>query len=141
MTREQLAHIQGTSDILMSVSSRAADRFYERVFEAAPSVRPLFPEDMTKQKIKLMDTLAAMVGYMTHPEMFTSVVRQVGRRHFAYGAVPEHYGVVGACLLDTLAEVLGSRFTPDVRAAWAALYGEIANGMIEGQESERGAAT
>ena len=137
MTPEQVHLIQGTSDVLISIGSRVADHFYDELFRIAPGVRPLFPDDLTKQKIKLMETLAAVVGYVTHPEMFASVTRQVGRRHAGYGALAAHYGPVGSCLLASLGEVLGPRFTPEVRQAWAALYGEVAALMVAGQEEER----
>lgn len=137
MTPDQMELVRGTADVLMSIGSRVSDHFYDELFTAAPGVRPLFPDDMTGQKIKLMDTLASMVSFMTHPDMFASVARQVGRRHAAYGALSAHYGPVGDCLLSSLHRVLGPRFTPEVREAWAALYGEIAAVLIAGQESVR----
>ena len=137
MTPDQMELVRGTADVLMSIGSRVSDHFYDELFTMAPGVRPLFPDDMTAQKIKLMDTLASMVSFMTHPDMFSSVARQVGRRHAAYGALADHYGPVGECLLSSLQTVLGPRFTPEVREAWATLYGEIAAVMITGQEAVR----
>ncbi len=141
MSPDQMELVRGTADVLMSIGSRVSDHFYDELFTVAPGVRPLFPDDITEQKIKLMDTLASMVGFMTHPDMFASVARQVGRRHAAYGALADHYGPVGECLLSSLHKVLGPRFTPEVREAWATLYGEIAAVMIAGQEAARGTAS
>jgi hemoglobin-like flavoprotein len=40
-----------------------------------------------------------------------------------------HYDTVGAALLWTLEQGLGSSFTPEVRAAWASAYGLVAGAM------------
>lgn len=137
MTPDEVRDVQGTSDVLMSVGSRVADHFYDELFRVAPGVRPLFPDDMTKQKIKLMETLAALVGYAGRSDLAAPLAREIGRRHAGFGALEAHYGPVGSCLLASLAEVLGPRFTPQVRSAWTALYGEVAALMIAGQEEER----
>jgi hemoglobin-like flavoprotein len=43
----------------------------------------------------------------------------------------EHYATVGAALLKTLEQGLGDDFTPPVREAWAAVYGLVADVMIQ----------
>ena len=40
-----------------------------------------------------------------------------------------HYDMVGAALLQTLADGLGPAFTSDVRAAWVALYAHVSRSM------------
>ena len=45
---------------------------------------------------------------------------------------PQHYDTVGAALLLTLEQGLGSAFTPKARAAWTELYGVISRTMMEG---------
>ena len=41
---------------------KAAELFYGRLFEIAPQVRAMFPDDMTEQRKKLMATLAIVVN-------------------------------------------------------------------------------
>lgn len=130
---EQLRLVQGTCDVLLSAEPRVAELFYDRLFAIAPEARALFPADLADQRRKLSDTLASMMNHLTHPEMFARLTGELGRRHAAYGAEPAHYGAVGQALLAALAELLGPRFTPEVRSAWASLYGEIADGMMRGQ--------
>jgi hemoglobin-like flavoprotein len=38
---------------------------------------------------------------------------------------------VGAALLATLAVGLGATFTPEVKAAWTAVYGTLSTAMIQ----------
>ena len=56
-------------------------------------------------------------------------VQALGRRHAAYGVEPRHFNTVGEALLWTLGQGLGPAFTPNVRAAWAAVYEVIATQM------------
>lgn len=55
----------------------------------------------------------------------------LAKRHVAYGAKPEHYGVVGAALLWTLEKALGEAWTAEIAEAWTAGYGTLSGFMIE----------
>ena len=48
---------------------------------------------------------------------------------FTYGVRDEHYATVGSALVWTLEQGLGDAFTLDVRKAWTAAYGVLANTM------------
>ena len=110
-------------------------RFYERLFELAPSVRPLFPLDMRAQRRKLADSLHALVNALDDPSTVIMALTRLAERHDAYGARPEHYPVVGDALLDALRDQLGEEFTPQVEAAWAELYGIASKVMIDAQQA------
>jgi hemoglobin-like flavoprotein len=105
--------------------------FYDRLFEVAPSVRPLFKSDMEEQRKKLIASLSTIVQYVDNGEKLTSYVSSMGQRHVGYGAKPEHYDVVGQVLLWTFEKVLGPDFTPEVRAAWTGAYTAVAGIMID----------
>jgi hemoglobin-like flavoprotein len=55
-----------------------------------------------------------------------------------YGAKPEHYGAVGAALLDTFGLHLGEAWTPEVKEAWVEAYGAISSLMLEGANGHPG---
>jgi hypothetical protein len=46
---------------VVPIAGTVADLFYDRLFEIAPGVRPLFPDDMKEQKMKLIAMLATAV--------------------------------------------------------------------------------
>ena len=56
-------------------------------------------------------------------------MKQLGQRHAGYGVTPAHYDTVAGALLWTLEQGLGPAFTPDVKAAWTAVYGVLATTM------------
>jgi len=59
------------------------------------------------------------------------VFPELGRRHDAYGARPEHYDLVGECLLGALERALGPAFDDALRQAWAEVYLIVASTMQE----------
>ena len=118
------------------IAPTAATLFYDRLFSVAPAVRPLFPDDITEQKHKLMEMLGVVVNGLDDLPSIVGGVQALGARHAGYGAVPEHYTVVGDCLLWTLGQGLGDEFTPDVKAAWTEAYQILSTTMIAAQATD-----
>ena len=132
LTVEDVALVRASFARVLPNKDIAADLFYHRLFEMAPHVRPLFPDDLREQKKKLMSMLAMAVGSLDDLEVLVEKAKALGARHVAYGATATHYEVVGQALLWTLARGLGADFTPDVRAAWTKTYGVLAATMQAG---------
>ncbi|WP_416900016.1 MAG: globin family protein [Minwuia sp.] len=129
MTPEQVALVQGSFKKVAPIADTAADIFYDRLFEIAPEVRPLFPEDMREQKKKLMQMLATAVTNLHQVETIVAPVQALGKRHAGYDVKDEHYDKVGEALIFTLGKGLGDDFTPEVRDAWVETYGLVATTM------------
>ena len=110
----------------------STNAFYARLFEAAPSVRPLFPEDMFTQSEKLWKSIVAVVEYVEDLEALRPVLRDMGARHVHYGAEPAHYAVVAQTLVETLADIMGPSWSEDQEKAWTHVLGQVAEMMIEG---------
>jgi hemoglobin-like flavoprotein len=129
MTPEQIKRVQDSFAKVRPIAGTAADLFYGRLFEIAPQVRALFPEDMAEQKQKLMAMLGLAVANLAHPETVVPALQDLGRKHVAYGTQAAHYEPVGAALLWTLEQGLGPNFTPEVREAWTETYALVARVM------------
>lgn len=110
----------------------AALVFYQRLFDLAPQVRPMFSGDIQSQGRKLMETLAVLVSALDRPKELESELEELGAGHAGYGVRDEHYAVARQALLEMIAEVTGPAFTPEVRAAWNALYDVVEAGMRRG---------
>ncbi len=109
----------------------AAD-FYAALFELAPGVRGLFPEDLQSQREKFAQTLATIVGFADDPATLIGSLRQLGIRHRAYGTQPQHYAPVGEALLKTLEARSEGGLSPEARQSWRRLYGWIVAEMLGG---------
>ena len=59
-------------------------------------------------------------------------LRELGARHVAYGATPEHYIVVGEALIASLAQIAGEAWRPEHELAWGAALAVIADAMLSG---------
>ena len=130
MTPEQVQLVQKNFAKVAPISEQAAVLFYDRLFEVAPSVRTMFPDDMAGQRKKLMATLAVVVNGLTNLETVLPTASTLAKRHVSYGARPEHYPVVGGALLWTLEQGLGEAWTPETASAWTAAYGTLSGYMI-----------
>lgn len=122
MTPNQIKLVQATFAQIVPIAATVADLFYGRLFEIAPHVRPMFPEDHTEQKEQLMAMLASAVTGLDHLDTLSPAVSALGRRHAGYGLKAQHYVMVGSALLWTLEKALGETFTSEVKDAWASAY-------------------
>jgi hemoglobin-like flavoprotein len=129
MTPEQVAMVQESFKKVVPIAGTAADLFYDRLFEIAPEVRPLFPVDMKEQKMKLITMLATAVTNLHQAEKIIPAVEALGKRHVGYGVTAKHYEPVGAALLWTLEQGLGADFTPPLKEAWTETYVTLAGVM------------
>lgn len=134
MTPDTVALVQTSFAKAAPIAGVAADLFYDRLFETAPDVRRLFPNDLAEQKEKPMRMLGTAVAGLSKPGALLPVVRALGQRHAGYGVTAEHFAPVGAALIWTLEKGLGEAFTPEVKAAWAEVYGVLSQTMIGGME-------
>lgn len=130
MNATEIKLVQDSFAKVAPISDQAAVIFYDRLFEVAPSVKAMFPADLTEQRKKLMATLTVVVGGLSNLEAILPAASALAKRHVAYGAKPEHYPVVGSALLWTLEKGLGGAWTPEVASAWTAAYGVLSNFMI-----------
>jgi hemoglobin-like flavoprotein len=128
-TERQIALVQETFATVAPIADDVAALFYRRLFEIDPSLERMFRGDMAEQRKKLMQMLTAAVKGLTRLDQLVPVVEDLGRRHAGYGVADAHYDTVGAALLWTLEKGLGNAFTPEVRDAWATVYGVLASTM------------
>jgi len=130
MTPEQVSLVQQSFARVAPISEQAAVIFYDRLFEVAPQVRAMFPDDMKEQRKKLMATLAVVVNGLSNLGAVLPAASALAKRHVGYGAKPEHYPVVGGALLWTLEKGLGEAWTPELAEAWTTAYGTLSGYMI-----------
>jgi hemoglobin-like flavoprotein len=135
MTRDQIELVQSSHVLLQPMATQAAALFYDKLFEREPGVGALFKGDMAAQGDKLMTMISAAVRLLDQPVKLDLALAALGARHVGYGVRDEHYAIVGGALLDTLAAALGSRFTPALREAWAALYAHVSRVMQDGSRA------
>jgi hemoglobin-like flavoprotein len=131
MTPVQIGHVRRSFALIEPIAPQAAALFYDNLFNADPSLRRLFQGNMAQQGTRLMTMIGAAVDLLDEPETLTPTLRKLGARHVNYGVRDEHYGTVGAALLKTLQQGLGTAYTDDVHASWVALYRVVSATMMD----------
>jgi hemoglobin-like flavoprotein len=130
MTPDQVQLVQQSFSKVVPIADQAAVLFYDRLFEVAPQVKPMFRADLTEQRKKLMATLAVVVNGLGNLQSVLPAASALAKRHVTYGARAEHYPVVGSALLWTLEKGLGDAWTPELADAWTTAYGTLSGFMI-----------
>lgn len=123
--------VQGSFAKVLPIKEAAAAIFYDRLFQIAPELRPLFTGDIVRQGAMLMATLATVVNGLRDLDRIVPVAQALAIRHVGYGVTPDHYALVGQALLDTLETGLGDGFDAPTREAWVAAYDTLSSVMIE----------
>jgi hemoglobin-like flavoprotein len=112
-----------------------SSQFYATLFADYPAAKPLFANThLENQGKKLFASLVLVVDSLRRPEALSEALKGLGTRHVSYGALPEHYPLVGNTLLKTLEQFLGASWTPELKQAWADAYGAVTTLMLEGAD-------
>ena len=112
--------------------------FYYNLLTDYPDAMPLFAHTcMPLQLQMLKGALVMVVENLRKPDVLTSALGGLGARHVKYGALPEHYPLVGSSLLKTLGQYAGDAWTPELKQAWTDAYGAITELMLEGADYSR----
>lgn len=112
-------------------------RFYERLFEKYPAVRPLFNTPPEEQHTKLMASVAAIVASVTNPEIMLPYLHAMGIRHLKYKTLTEHYPAVNENFVAVLGEHLSQEgeWTEEMKKNWELAMETVSNIMIEAANS------
>ena len=136
MTPHQISLVQNSWRLLCDVDpAKVGDLFYSKLFLDHPELRPMFPEDMRGQHLKLLSMLNVVVARLDHLDDLANDIAALARRHVAYGVKNEHYTSVGGALLWTLERGLGTDWTGDVAEAWTTCYGVLSGAMMGATEN------
>ena len=129
MDPKQIQLVQESFAKVLPIADAAAAMFYQRLFETAPELKPLFKGDMQQQGKRLMSMIGLAVRKLNALPELVPALQELGGRHAGYGVKPRDYATVGGALLWTLEQGLGAAFTGEVKQAWTAVYGVLAETM------------
>ena len=125
--------LEESFDLVVVRGDDLTEEFYRGVFARAPQLRDLFAGvSMSLQKLKFLSTLVILRMSLRDIEAVMPALEALGARHVGYGALPEHYPIIWAALLDAMEAVGGQRWTPAYSAAWAELYALVEEAMLRG---------
>ena len=134
LTAQDRAIVKSTVPLLESGGEALTTHFYRMMLAEHPEVRPLFnPANQASgaQPRALANGVLMYARHIDQLDQLGDLVARIINKHVALQILPEHYPIVGSCLLRAIEEVLGSDIaTPEVLAAWGAAYNQLAEILI-----------
>jgi len=130
--------IKATVPLLETGGETLTAHFYQIMLDEYPEVRPLFNQANQasgNQSRALANAVLMYARHIDRLEALGPLVGQIVNKHVSLQILPEHYPIVGACLLRAIREVLGAEIATDaVIDAWAAAYQQLAGLLIGAEE-------
>jgi nitric oxide dioxygenase len=138
LTAHQRTLIKATVPLLETGGETLTRHFYQLMLGEYPQVRPLFNQAHQAsgdQQRALANGVLMYARNIDRLEALGPLVGQIVSKHVALQILPEHYPIVGSCLLRAIREVLGAEIaTDEVLDAWGAAYGQLAQILIDAEE-------
>lgn len=139
LSAHQRTLIKATVPLLETGGETLTRHFYTLMLGEYPQVRPLFNQAHQAsgdQQRALANGVLMYARNIDRLEALGPLVGQIVSKHVALQILPEHYPIVGSCLLRAIREVLGAQIaTDEVIDAWGAAYGQLAQILIDAEEN------
>ncbi len=131
LTDVQRAIIKQTVPLLETGGEALAKHFYHIMLNEYTDVRPLFNKTNQitgDQPRALANSVLMYAKHIDNLESLSELVSRITNKHAALQILPEHYEIVGTCLLRAIREVLGAEIaTDEVIETWYVAYNQLAD--------------
>jgi len=131
MTPETIGLIKTSHAQATAAPRQLADRFYEHLFAAAPSLRRLFPDDLTLLEGHFEAALALVVRNLDEMNVLRESLRDLGAQHVHWGARPEDYVTAREALIAAVGGLVPS-WDATLERHWRSAVTDIIVPMLEG---------
>jgi nitric oxide dioxygenase len=139
LTASDRAIVKSTVPLLESGGEALITHFYQTLLNEYPQVRPLFNQAHQANGDQPRALANGVLMYARHIDQLDELgdlVAKIINKHVALQILPEHYPLVGTCLLRAIREVLGAEIaTDEVISAWGKAYGQLADILIGAEKA------
>ncbi|MEH6347930.1 MAG: NO-inducible flavohemoprotein [Bermanella sp.] len=133
ITQQQRQLIDATLPTVEANAVKITSCFYPLMFKRYPEVLVYFNQTNQAKGTQRLALANAVVAYAKHLDKLGEIsdtVRLITQKHCSLGILPEHYPIVGECLLAAIGEVLADVITDEIIDAWGAAYQQLADILI-----------
>lgn len=125
---------QSLDEILRCPKQELGRNFYARLFAACPEARPFFEKiELRVQANILVNSLHVIVSHDVYGYPAAhQFLMLTGARHHERGIPPELFPVFRDCLLQTIAEFYGDRWTESLSTEWRRALDTASAVMLQG---------
>jgi len=138
LNSSELALIKASVPVLQTRGEDITRHFYQILFRDYPQVKAFFNQAHQAQGTQPRALAGAVLAYAAHIDRLEAIagaLPAIINKHVSLGIKPEHYPIVGTCLLQAIGEVLGDAATPELVGAWGKAYGQLADLLIAAEEN------
>src|SRR3990167_6476191 len=118
LTAQQRTLIKATVPLLETGGEALTRHFYQLMLGEYPQVRPLFNQAHQAsgdQQRALANGVLMYARHIDRLEALGPLVGQIVSKHVSLQILPEHYQIVGSCLLRAIREGLGAEIATEDR--------------------------
>lgn len=125
MTTEHRLLVKSTIESIGNNIDSLSQIFYRELFHIDISLKSIFPGNVVFLNRKFANMLATFKN-TAHLEKISASVGKMGERHMLqYGVQIDHFEPTQQALLTALRSYFGANFTPEMEAAWRAVFAEV----------------
>lgn len=122
LSKETIEIVKATAQPVAENAEAITSRMYEILFENYPETQALFKDASADQHKKLAAAVIAYAANIEKLDVLGVALEKMAQSHVRTGVKPEHYPMVGVCLLTAVKDVLGEAATDEVLTAWKEAY-------------------
>ena len=136
LTKEQVTALKTTFRSLDT--EKLAERFYARLFEKHPEVKPMFPPDLTELKVKIISVFELVIYsfeerapgkyYLQQPILLP--LRTLGKKHSEKGVSNFHYPIANEVLIESVEAEAGYVLPEVAKSAWKLALEHLTHAML-----------
>ncbi|KAI8662994.1 hypothetical protein LRP88_07198 [Fusarium phalaenopsidis] len=134
LTQAQVAIVKSTAPILKEHGKTITTTFYRNMLGAHPELKNYFSlrnQQTGAQQAALANSVLAYATHIDDLGKLSHAVERIAQKHVSLFIKPEQYQIVGTHLIGAIGEVLGSALTTEIKEAWIAAYGQLADIFIK----------
>lgn len=135
LDKKTIDTIKATAPALGEKGVDITMRMYEIMFDRYPEVKTMFNQanqHSEGQPKTLAHSVHAFAQYVDDLGALSDAVDLMAHKHVSLGVRPEHYDIVGECLLEAIEEILDP--PQEVMDAWAEGYQYLADILIDAED-------
>jgi hemoglobin-like flavoprotein len=132
---ETIEAVQKSCMSVVDKPVRLAEAFYGHLFSMAPSLRPMFADDLSEQMQKMTDTLLTVIAQLakTDTSRLEKALHQMGVDHYTrYQVEPTHYLYVAHALTRAVRDITGREYSSRLSSAWISVCKWVTEQMCAG---------
>lgn len=137
LSTQSRAIIDATLPAVKEHARDITEVFYPLMFNRYPQVKAYFNQahqEKGTQRQALANAVVAYASNLDRLELLGDAVSLIVHKHASLNILPEHYPIVGECLLAAIKEVFGDVATEEVLQAWGEAYQQLADILITAEE-------